>query len=123
MGKPELGQKMTCADCAARFYDLNRSPILCPKCGVEQRPARQGSPYPGRASTRRWLPRSATFTHVEPLSANAATADAGDDLDSADPPDDDDDAADDDAAGADDEAAGADEAGDDTAGDKAAEEI
>lgn len=92
MGKTELGQKMTCADCAARFYDLNRTPILCPKCGVEQRAARPGSPYPGRSSTRRWLPRTATFVHVEPDAAAAASdgVDVGDALDSAEPAEDDD---------------------------------
>ena len=93
MGKAELGQKMTCADCAARFYDLSRSPIVCPKCGVEQRPARQGSPYPGRTTTRRWLPRSGSFVHIEaPLGSAVADAgiDAGDPLDSVEPPDEDD---------------------------------
>jgi uncharacterized protein (TIGR02300 family) len=30
--KPELGTKRTCPNCAARFYDLLRNPIECPKC-------------------------------------------------------------------------------------------
>jgi uncharacterized protein (TIGR02300 family) len=30
--KPELGTKRLCADCGAKFYDLNHSPITCPKC-------------------------------------------------------------------------------------------
>jgi uncharacterized protein (TIGR02300 family) len=30
----ELGTKRTCPSCAARFYDLLRNPIVCPKCGV-----------------------------------------------------------------------------------------
>ena len=31
----DRGTKRTCqnGDCGARFYDLNRSPILCPICG------------------------------------------------------------------------------------------
>jgi uncharacterized protein (TIGR02300 family) len=29
----ELGTKRTCPSCAARFYDLMKSPIVCPKCG------------------------------------------------------------------------------------------
>ena len=29
------GQKRICAQCAARFFDLNRSPIICPTCGTE----------------------------------------------------------------------------------------
>jgi uncharacterized protein (TIGR02300 family) len=40
MGRPELGRKCTCAGCHERFYDLNRSPAICPKCGTQQPPAR-----------------------------------------------------------------------------------
>lgn len=29
------GFKRVCASCATRFYDFNKSPILCPSCGVE----------------------------------------------------------------------------------------
>ncbi|HMT14093.1 MAG TPA: TIGR02300 family protein, partial [Aestuariivirga sp.] len=32
--KAELGTKRTCPSCAARFYDLLKNPITCPKCGV-----------------------------------------------------------------------------------------
>ena len=34
MVKAELGTKRTCPSCAARFYDLLKSPIVCPKCGT-----------------------------------------------------------------------------------------
>lgn len=34
MAKPELGMKRQCLSCGAKFYDLNRDPILCPKCGA-----------------------------------------------------------------------------------------
>jgi uncharacterized protein (TIGR02300 family) len=30
--KLELGTKRQCSDCGARFYDLNKNPIVCPKC-------------------------------------------------------------------------------------------
>jgi uncharacterized protein (TIGR02300 family) len=33
LSKPEWGIKRTCQSCAARFYDLKRAPIVCPKCG------------------------------------------------------------------------------------------
>jgi len=36
MASPELGLKRTCVSCGARFYDLTRSPAICPKCGTEQ---------------------------------------------------------------------------------------
>jgi uncharacterized protein (TIGR02300 family) len=32
--KPELGTKRLCASCSAKFYDLNKDPIHCPKCGA-----------------------------------------------------------------------------------------
>ena len=32
--KPELGTKRLCASCGAKFYDLNKDPIHCPKCGA-----------------------------------------------------------------------------------------
>ena len=34
MVKAELGTKRTCPSCAARFYDLLKNPIVCPKCGT-----------------------------------------------------------------------------------------
>lgn len=34
MAKPELGAKRQCQSCATKFYDMNRDPILCPKCGT-----------------------------------------------------------------------------------------
>lgn len=33
MSNEELGIKRTCLKCAARFYDFNKSPIVCPACG------------------------------------------------------------------------------------------
>lgn len=32
--KAELGTKRTCPSCAARFYDLLKNPIVCPKCNA-----------------------------------------------------------------------------------------
>ena len=28
------GKKRICASCRAKFYDLNKDPIICPKCGA-----------------------------------------------------------------------------------------
>jgi uncharacterized protein (TIGR02300 family) len=30
--KPELGTKRRCNSCTAKFFDLNKDPIVCPKC-------------------------------------------------------------------------------------------
>jgi uncharacterized protein (TIGR02300 family) len=32
--KPELGNKRQCQNCGARFFDFNKNPIACPKCGA-----------------------------------------------------------------------------------------
>jgi uncharacterized protein (TIGR02300 family) len=32
-----LGLKRTCGACDAKFYDLEKSPIICPKCGKATR--------------------------------------------------------------------------------------
>jgi uncharacterized protein (TIGR02300 family) len=34
LAKPELGVKRTCQACGAKYYDLMRDPIVCPKCGA-----------------------------------------------------------------------------------------
>jgi uncharacterized protein (TIGR02300 family) len=34
VAKPELGSKRQCMSCGAKFYDLNRDPAVCPKCGT-----------------------------------------------------------------------------------------
>ena len=34
MAKPELGTKRQCQNCGAKFFDLNKDPIICPKCAT-----------------------------------------------------------------------------------------
>ena len=34
MARPELGVKRQCMNCGAKFYDLDRDPATCPKCGT-----------------------------------------------------------------------------------------
>jgi uncharacterized protein (TIGR02300 family) len=34
VAKPELGTKRQCGGCGAKFYDLGKDPITCPKCGT-----------------------------------------------------------------------------------------
>src|SRR5205085_3226773 len=38
LNKPELGTKRVCPSCAARFYDLQKRPIECPKCSFTFEP-------------------------------------------------------------------------------------
>ena len=34
MTRPELGTKRQCQSCGAKYYDLNKDPITCPKCNA-----------------------------------------------------------------------------------------
>ena len=34
MAKPEWGTKRICPSCGARYYDLLREPVICPKCST-----------------------------------------------------------------------------------------
>ncbi len=47
MAKPELGLKRQCMSCGAKFYDLNKDPAVCPKCGT---------PYQATAMSRAAAP-------------------------------------------------------------------
>jgi len=50
VSKPEWGLKRSCQSCGARFYDLLRSPIICPKCGAEFDPLANLRPRRGRGA-------------------------------------------------------------------------
>jgi uncharacterized protein (TIGR02300 family) len=55
VAKPEWGVKRACQSCAAKFYDLNRSPITCPKCAAPFDPeallkSRRSRPAPAKAA-------------------------------------------------------------------------
>ncbi|HEX3503223.1 MAG TPA: TIGR02300 family protein [Xanthobacteraceae bacterium] len=66
MAKPELGTKRLCAGCGAKFYDLNKDPIHCPKCGTvyEVAPVVTRGGRPDAAAAARPAP-------VEPVAAEA----------------------------------------------------
>jgi len=35
VANPKWGTKRICQSCGAKFYDLQKSPIVCPSCGTE----------------------------------------------------------------------------------------
>ena len=35
MAKPEWGKKRICPACNTKYYDFNKSPIICPSCSTE----------------------------------------------------------------------------------------
>jgi uncharacterized protein (TIGR02300 family) len=67
MAKAELGAKRRCLTCGALFYDLNRVPIVCPKCAaafqvveiVRSPPKRAPFPRPGFARQTSVAPQNA----------------------------------------------------------------
>jgi uncharacterized protein (TIGR02300 family) len=71
MAKPELGTKRVCVACSTRFYDLGRSPAICPKCGTEQpveppRPRRpSGNVTEDRRPKKPVVPQEADEAEVE----------------------------------------------------------
>ncbi|WMS43738.1 TIGR02300 family protein [Acuticoccus sp. MNP-M23] len=34
MARAELGTKRLCPNCGAKYYDLNRDPVVCPQCNA-----------------------------------------------------------------------------------------
>jgi uncharacterized protein (TIGR02300 family) len=90
MGRPELGAKCVCVSCAERFYNLNRVPATCPKCGTEQPPEKPRVLRPIRSTVEfRRQPRPPTPVAAE---EDVEPAIAADDEDEEDVPEVDDDA-------------------------------
>ena len=81
MANPELGTKRLCASCGAKFYDLNKDPIHCPKCGavyeivVAIRPVRPAGPVTARPPVPEEAPAPEP-QDVETVSLEEADAEA-----------------------------------------------
>ena len=65
MVDPKLGSKRVCEACGAKFYDLNKSPATCPKCGHVYDPVAAMAP-------------SEPVRQVEPTKEKEAVKDEGD---------------------------------------------
>jgi uncharacterized protein (TIGR02300 family) len=82
VAKPELGTKRLCASCGAKFYDLNKDPIHCPKCGTvyEVAPVVTRGGRPDAAAAARPAPAAEVATpepqEVETVSLEEADAEA-----------------------------------------------
>ena len=50
LAKPEWGLKRSCLSCGARFYDMQRDPIICPSCEAEFDPLALVRPRRARAA-------------------------------------------------------------------------
>ena len=77
MAKAELGIKRVCLSCNMRFYDFDRSPIICPGCGAEFDPQRLTK---SQKSAR--TPQTETkVTEAIVEADNVTEVDASDDID------------------------------------------
>jgi uncharacterized protein (TIGR02300 family) len=83
VAKPELGTKRLCGECGAKFYDLSKDPIVCPKCDtvyeVQVLPTRGRSDAASRApvvAVEEELPepQEAEFVSLEEADAEAQGA-------------------------------------------------
>jgi uncharacterized protein (TIGR02300 family) len=89
VAKPELGTKRLCANCGAKFYDLSKTPITCPKCHtVMELAAVAPRPRPDAAAARAAAPvkeeavpetQDAEFVSLEEADAEAEGKKTGDD--------------------------------------------
>ncbi len=84
MAKPELGTKRLCASCSAKFYDLSKDPIICPKCETVFHPVvlntRSRPSEAARAPIAPLAPEAVEApeaAEVELVSLEEADADAG----------------------------------------------
>jgi uncharacterized protein (TIGR02300 family) len=79
VAKPELGTKRLCASCGAKFYDLNKDPIHCPKCGtvyVVAPVVSRGRPEAARAAPKEEVAATPAPQEVETVSLEEADAEA-----------------------------------------------
>jgi uncharacterized protein (TIGR02300 family) len=80
VAKPGLGTKRLCPHCGAKFYDLDKDPITCPKCGSEVEivmPSSRGRPDAARAPARAQEAEPAEAQEAEFVSLEEADAEAG----------------------------------------------
>jgi uncharacterized protein (TIGR02300 family) len=52
VAKPAWGSKRVCLNCGARFYDMQRTPIVCPACQTVFDPAANSKPRRSRAAAK-----------------------------------------------------------------------
>jgi uncharacterized protein (TIGR02300 family) len=69
VAKPELGTKRLCGSCGAKFYDLAKDPIVCPKCETVFQPVVMTRGRPGAAAAA-----AAATAAAAPLAPEAAEA-------------------------------------------------
>ena len=100
VSKVDLGEKISCSSCGTRFFDLKKTPALCPKCVTEnERPktfrakkADTPAPKPANKSPAPPAKKEGDADAIDALDSLDSTGDDDEDLiDNATDLDDDDD--------------------------------
>lgn len=90
MAKPELGSKRVCHSCSTKFFDLNKDPVLCPKCGtlfVAASLARAAAPVAAaKDEDAEADPMAAVLVPLEEADGDKAPVASGDDAEVEDDP-------------------------------------
>jgi uncharacterized protein (TIGR02300 family) len=69
------GKKQACPVCEARFYDLNRSPIVCPACSSPFAPPEPLQARPAGNTRNRWRDHTPKPKYVPPEMATEEISD------------------------------------------------
>ena len=81
MTKPNLGKKRTCLSCETRFFDLNKNPAICPKCGEKYKiPITK----PKRASTPEQKTSNVNIIEADGLAEEAKVEEIAPEIDDGD---------------------------------------
>ena len=83
VAKPDWGLKRTCQSCGARFYDMGKSPIACPKCGAQFDADALLKTRRTKAPTPRPVPVVVAPEEIEPAEEVAVEDDAAEEKDDA----------------------------------------
>jgi len=74
LSKAELGTKRECTSCSVKFYDFDKNPSTCPKCGTEfipePLPRRRAKPVPAPVPKPAPAPAAAEDDDTEVASEN-----------------------------------------------------
>ncbi len=92
VAKPELGEKRRCLSCETKYYDLNKVPIVCPKCSAvfelvaQTKPEPKAEPKPQKEAAKTVV--SEAVADPDTISLEDADDDDGETVDGEDIPED-----------------------------------
>lgn len=81
MVKAEWGTKRICMTCGARFYDMQRDPIVCPSCGATYDPDLTAKPRRSRPAPAAAPVKAAAVAAVIPSDEEVDVVEEAEDVD------------------------------------------